>query len=243
MLGFENMMVVDSMGKGGGLALLWMTDSGVEIQNYSRRHINAKVCSSPGGPSWKLTGFYGQPEASKRQEAWNLLRHIAHMEPIPWICLGDFNEILCSNEKFGGKERQRGLMEAFQNTLEGCGLSDLGYKGPKFTWTNCREDTEFIKERLDRAVANHDWCESFQGVEVLVGVAICSNHSPIFVCLKQKGIERRGRRKFRFEAGWEINTRCRAIIEQSWKGKNSQTDPWRQLSCKLETCKNSLMRW
>jgi exonuclease III len=45
-LGFEHMLVVDSVGKNGGLALLWMTESEVEIQNYSRRHINAKVCSS-----------------------------------------------------------------------------------------------------------------------------------------------------------------------------------------------------
>jgi hypothetical protein len=34
-LGFEHMLVDNSVGKNGGLALLWMTEVGVKIQNYS----------------------------------------------------------------------------------------------------------------------------------------------------------------------------------------------------------------
>lgn len=80
------------------------------------------------------------------------------MDPQPWVCLGDFNEILSLFEKFGGNGRQQGLMEAFQNTLVDCGLSDMGNRGPKFTWSNCQEGAGFIKERLDRVVANQEWC-------------------------------------------------------------------------------------
>jgi hypothetical protein len=39
-LGFLNMLVVNSMGKSGGLVLFWEDEVGVEIQNYSSRHIN-----------------------------------------------------------------------------------------------------------------------------------------------------------------------------------------------------------
>lgn len=101
------MLVVDCVGKSGGLALLWMSNSRVEIQNYSCQHINAKVSSSPTNPPWKLIGFYGHPDPSKRPEAWSLLRYIARMDPSPWICLGDFNEILSLVEKFGGNGRKR----------------------------------------------------------------------------------------------------------------------------------------
>jgi hypothetical protein len=82
---------------------------------------------------WKLTGFYDQPSASKCSKAWNLLRHISRLDPQPWVCFRDFNEIICLSEKFGGKRQQRGLMEAFQNTLVDCGLLDMGYWGPNFT--------------------------------------------------------------------------------------------------------------
>ena len=38
---------------------------------------------------------------------------------------------------------------AFQRVLEDCGLYDLGFMGPKFTWTNGRSGEHFVQERLD----------------------------------------------------------------------------------------------
>ena len=45
-------------------------------------------------------------------------------------------------------------MGNFQNTLEACGLSDLGFKGPKYTWNKGREGANFMNERLDKGLAN-----------------------------------------------------------------------------------------
>ena len=42
-LGFFSMLVVDLVGKNGGLALLWKEEVEVEVQNFSMRHINALV--------------------------------------------------------------------------------------------------------------------------------------------------------------------------------------------------------
>jgi hypothetical protein len=39
-LGFKNLFVVDSVGKSDDLALLWGEEIIVDIQNFSRRHIN-----------------------------------------------------------------------------------------------------------------------------------------------------------------------------------------------------------
>jgi hypothetical protein len=108
------------------------------------------------------------------------------MDPIPWVCLDDFNEIPSADEKYGGSRRQWGLMENFQNTLEVCGLSDLGFWGPKYTWNNGRGGAEFIKERPDRVVANGNWCKLHHEMEVVVGVTLCSDHLPIFVTMKDR---------------------------------------------------------
>jgi hypothetical protein len=43
--GFKNLFVVESLGRSGGLALLWNDEVTVDIQNYSRRHVNATVIS------------------------------------------------------------------------------------------------------------------------------------------------------------------------------------------------------
>lgn len=41
--GFGSVFGVDSIGRSGGLAVMWREDISVEIQNYSKRHINALV--------------------------------------------------------------------------------------------------------------------------------------------------------------------------------------------------------
>lgn len=54
----------------------------------------------------------------------------------------------------GGRERNEGQMEMFRRALEDGRLADFGWRGNKFTWCNGHGDETFIKERLDRAVAN-----------------------------------------------------------------------------------------
>jgi hypothetical protein len=100
---YKNVFAVDSMGRSGGLALMWSEDVQVEIENYSRRHVNALVKTEINGGTWKLTGFYGHPEVGKRHEAWNLLRYLHTTSPNSWLCIGDFNEITEDAEKFGGR--------------------------------------------------------------------------------------------------------------------------------------------
>lgn len=60
-LEFTNMLAVDSVGKSGGLALLWGDEASEEIQNYSQRHINGLIRCSEREEPWKFTRFYGQP--------------------------------------------------------------------------------------------------------------------------------------------------------------------------------------
>jgi hypothetical protein len=101
-LGFSGLFVVDCIGKRGGLALFWTEEVNVEIQNYSQHHINGVICTQPNSIPWKFTGFYGQPDVARRRETWSLLKILAQFNPLPWVCVGDFNEILTPSEKWGG---------------------------------------------------------------------------------------------------------------------------------------------
>jgi hypothetical protein len=68
-LGFKNLFVVDCIGKGGGLALLWSGEVMVNIQNYSGQHINGMVVDPNSNMNWKFMGFYGHPDVNKSFEA------------------------------------------------------------------------------------------------------------------------------------------------------------------------------
>jgi hypothetical protein len=110
----------------------------VEIQNFSRRHIIALIQRFPDEPVWKFTGFYGHSEVSRRAESWALLRHLATLSPVLWLCLGDFNDITSMGKKSSKAARPYAQMRAFQSALTDSGLGDLGFKGPKYTWCNGR---------------------------------------------------------------------------------------------------------
>lgn len=67
-------------------------------------------------------------------ESWNLLRDLHSHFDLPWLCASDFNELLKTREKLGGRLRPYGQMQNFREVLDECGLLDLGFVGTKFTW-------------------------------------------------------------------------------------------------------------
>ena len=241
-MGFENMLAVDSVGKGGGLALLWKAGMGIEIQNYSTRHINVVVASNSSTP-WTFTGFYGHPEAHKRIEAWFLLKHLKSLALGPWLCAGDFNEIIDQTEKIGGRQRPNYLMENFKSTLEFCGLYEVECKGPRCTWNNGREGEQFLMEKLDRVMANHAWHTRYSNVEASLDVAAFSNHLPIFINIAGNKMMRRKRSGFRFEANWGENQECREVIKKVQRVKNLDHGSWRSVKEKLNNSKRNLKQW
>jgi hypothetical protein len=193
-LGFPNVCVVDCIGKSGGLALLWGDKITVDIQNYSHWHINGVIKTLLMDAQWKVTGFYGHPEATKRQESWELLKVLNQFSLSPWICIGDFNEVILNTEKWGGNNRSSSQMRRFQLALEECELSDLGFRGPKYTWSNCRESWEYIKECIDRGVANVEWCELFPSAEIQVMGQSNSDHAMLILSLiSQNHMKRKAR--------------------------------------------------
>jgi exonuclease III len=82
-LGFTGLLMVDCVGRSGGLALLWSNEYEVVIQNFSQRHISGMVKIMDGGEPWMFTGFYGHPNPSKRHEAWALLSHLGEGISVP----------------------------------------------------------------------------------------------------------------------------------------------------------------
>ena len=102
------------------------------VDSFSRFHIDA-IIQGGSREAWRFTGFYGEPDTNEREEAWNMLRMLHSKPHLPWVCMGDFNEILLSEEKRGGKERPHRQMQAFRDVLDTCGFLDLGFTGPEFT--------------------------------------------------------------------------------------------------------------
>ncbi|XP_075670433.1 uncharacterized protein LOC142640244 [Castanea sativa] len=192
--------------------MFWKGEIDLHVQTYSQNDIDA-IVYSPIHPPWRISSFYGQPEESRRHETWRLLRHLHSRYSMPWICIGDYNEILSSEEKQGRLPKSHALMQAFQTALFHCNLIDLGYVGNIFTWNNGWHDNAYVQQRLDRACATAEWKELFPHCRVTHLQVSYFDHNPIFltthapnnsVCKKQI--------PHKFEGKWAAHPECEWVI-------------------------------
>ncbi|GKV14797.1 hypothetical protein SLEP1_g25615 [Rubroshorea leprosula] len=225
-LGFAKSFVVNSNGLAGGLWLLW-DDAAVvvDIVSYSDQAIHAiiKVCNNPSFPiDWFLSGIYGRPQIATRTLLWNELSTIAENISMPWMMIGDFNDVLDQSEKFGGNRICQARVRAYLECMNNCNMIDLGFVGNRFTWVNMRFSHHLIRERLDRAWANPEWKLLFPEATLFHLPRTSSDHCPILLDLKPF-THRTGSRPFRMEKFWLDHPEFQALIQQIWSSNNSNT--------------------
>jgi len=100
---FKNGLTVPCRGNSGGLAMYWKEEIRLDIQMYSQTHIDALVDRGAEVGWWHLTRFYKELDTAKRLESWAKLKHLRGTSSLPWLVIGDFNEIMGLSEKEGGK--------------------------------------------------------------------------------------------------------------------------------------------
>ena len=110
-----------------------------------------------------------------------MLRSLSTRFTLPWVCIGDFNEILYAYEKQGWLDRLERKMLGFRDTLDFCKLKDLGYNGYPFTWCNWRPGNQNVWIQLYRRVATIDWILRFPSSRIHHLDAFHLDHKPILL--------------------------------------------------------------
>jgi hypothetical protein len=96
--------------------------------------------------------------------------------------------------------------------------------GPKFTWVSHRTDGTLIRERLDQAVAHHQYCGLHKQAVVNVLATCSSDHNPILLKINnmQEG-RARYQRGFKVEASWMIDEEYNDVDRKAWEEGNQVT--------------------
>jgi hypothetical protein len=201
------------------LLLLWKKEISIQQIFSAPNYIDVQINEGPN-KVWRLTGIYGEPRWEDKYKTWDKIRELKNNSNLPWILLGDFNEILFSHEKEGGNPRPHNFMQAFQDVLSDCGLEDIGYSGDMFTWRRGR-----IRERLDRAVADGDWTSMHPAAVLQHLDFIRSDYRPILLDTDYQSDLlqiRTGPR--RFEARWLRERGFQEVVEKAWAEAASNTN-------------------
>ncbi|KAL6130625.1 hypothetical protein ACLB2K_069004 [Fragaria x ananassa] len=211
--GFRNGEVVFSEGQSGGVALFWQDGLDIRFLSKSKSHVDVEIQAVDGlGVRWRMIGLYGNPLASERHLTWDLLRDLYDVSTIPWVVIGDFNEIVQDNEKDGGVPQNLNQMMRFQSALDDTELLDLGFQGAPYTWKGGN-----VRCRLDRAVASPSWLDLFPASFVTHLPPIHGDHVPLLLSVHDAFLPSKKFMKFRFrfESSWTAHEACKGVIESS----------------------------
>jgi hypothetical protein len=163
------------------------------------------------------------------------------------LCLGDFNEVLLAEEQIGGNDREAWQMAAFQDAVNDCHLTDLGYHGLPYTWDNRQDAGRNVKVRLDRAFGDNRFLDAMGDSEVFHIPLAESDHCGVLVEVREKkpSGQRRSRRKlrpFRYENMWKSHGEYMEFVNRTWDPGPGSFN-LATTSAALLSLQNSLKTW
>jgi hypothetical protein len=123
---------------------------------------------------------------------------------------------------------------------------DLGFSGPRFTWSNRQEGSDLVQVRLDRAVANGAFTDMFSGYSVENVITTSSDHLAISINLSRLEDENKHvpvQQSFRFEAAWLRAPDYREVMEKAWEEGRDSSRSLQSTFQNLQRLAGSLKRW
>ncbi|WMV13660.1 hypothetical protein MTR67_007045, partial [Solanum verrucosum] len=171
------------------------------------------------------TFVYAKCKDYLRRHLWERILHFADTNNvIPWRTVGDFNVITDLDEKLGGIPYNMRKSLEFIGVIEACGLMDLGFNGPKFTWSNQRGINFRIWKRLDRAMVNDKWLQHMPHTSITHLPSVGSDHCPLLMEMNTRAENHI--KYFKFLNFWADQPSFLTAITDCWNRKIKGNPMW-----------------
>ncbi|XP_030970777.1 uncharacterized protein LOC115991179 [Quercus lobata] len=217
--------------------MLWRSDLvHVNVLATTEQEIHAMIRVRSQSFTWLISAIYASPRFEERCMLWNNLRMLANMHDLSWALMGDFNEVLSVDEKYGGNPICQRRVRAIRECMNDCSIMDLGFTGPKYTWTNKRELGNLIQCRLDRCWINPGWKELYPEANVTHLARINSDHCPLLLNL-YPFLGSNVDRPFRFQPIWLSHSDFPVVVRDAWAGREGN------LAEAISNFKTKAQRW
>ncbi|KAL5539435.1 hypothetical protein UlMin_043986 [Ulmus minor] len=128
---------------------------------------------------WLVSVIYGPHNRRNKMEFWGSLWDIASHFDGPWLVIGDFNTVLRSFERVGGRDRDP-VADYVLEAMDNLGMIELNISGGDFSWRNRRE-VRPIHSKIDRGLANVDWWSLFPNASLCYLPETMSDHKPLLL--------------------------------------------------------------
>ena len=89
----------------------------------------------PRNQKFGLVCIYGYPYHRQTAFIWEQVSNCVYdNNSLPMLCIGNMNDLLYKSDK-STPNVNRNPMHVFHSLVKSCGLFDLGFSGPAYTWT------------------------------------------------------------------------------------------------------------
>jgi len=114
-----------------------------------------------GENPWVFSAISGGPNETTRHSLWSELSELRMTNSLPWMLGRDFNNIRSMAEHLNCIDNLIERYIRFNHWIENNELIDLGFAGPRFTWSTGKNlDTKKFT-RLDKALCDQQWRSRF----------------------------------------------------------------------------------
>ena len=135
--GFDSCTFIPSIGRTGGLCLLWknykLVNEKIKITQLDERLLVMEHRNLEINFSCNIIFIYAPPQENAKDAFWALLTNLVLNLNLPSIIMGDFNEISCPSDKLGGVYPNKNRFLRINNIIQNCNLVDLDTRGNEFT--------------------------------------------------------------------------------------------------------------
>ena len=145
---------------------------------------------------------------------------------------------MCGEDKFGGIQININRALEFKACLGSCSFVDLGFAGPKFTWSNKRQITDLVLERIDRFFANPLWRIIYLEAAITHLPRTFSEHHLVLIELSRPSLNHLSK-PFQFQSMWLMHPDFPRIMKEAWHENTPYLQPY---LISLQEIRNGIMR-
>lgn len=154
-----------------------------------------------------------------RRSLWSELVTTSRYVQGPWAVAGDFNAVTSAVEWLGASSSDTASSDEFKIAILDAELTDVGFSGNRYTWSNNRATQARLWAKSDRVLLNDHWLSAFTNFRVEYLVRSNSDHAPFRLC--SPGHFLSSPRPFRFLRMWTLHDGFMQIVKEAWTGNLS----------------------
>ncbi|XP_058776752.1 uncharacterized protein LOC131651098 [Vicia villosa] len=198
-----------------GRIWVYWDNNKVDIRHVksSEQYIHCGVYDLMGRFKFWLTAIYALNQLEHRKILWKQMINPQRQLTGAWCAMGDFNNVANANGRIGGNLVVETEYVDYNEMLSTIGLCEVDSKGDFFTWSN-KQSGNPIYSRIDRVIANVEWLQANDNLQLNVLSPPISDHS--LLSLSDPIKPKQNMRPFRFSNNWIAIEDFHDIVKASW---------------------------